>query len=293
MKNNLTKSKVWQIIGVAVLCAVCVLGAVLGVLFGMNHSSEDLNVSKDMSNQDNIVVETVQEQGIKLTSGVATTAADGTTTKAIKATVTPENTLRYDKLVWAISFKNADSAWAKGKNLSEYVTISVSEDSLTCTVTCKKAFSESIVVSVKDQLENASASAYVEYLKRVVDYRVTFSDEFGNEQYCDSSNEDTDWDTGVTAFNVYGSNTTRVPEYTVSWQFTFSEGTVEAESEISLRAGSLGQNATLQFDEQSEYGYSGIFEFSLRYNGNNVGNWCIRIIEPMRSISLSQSTITF
>lgn len=50
MNNRLTKSKVWQIIGVAVLCAVCVLTAVLGVVFGMNHSSEDLNVSKDMSN---------------------------------------------------------------------------------------------------------------------------------------------------------------------------------------------------------------------------------------------------
>ena len=67
MNNRLTKSKVWQIIGVAVLCAVCVLTAVLGVVFGMNHSSEDLNVSKDMSNQDNIVVETVHEEGIKLT----------------------------------------------------------------------------------------------------------------------------------------------------------------------------------------------------------------------------------
>lgn len=46
-----TKNKVWQIIGVAVLCALCVLGAVLGVVFGMNHSTEDLNVSMAISSE--------------------------------------------------------------------------------------------------------------------------------------------------------------------------------------------------------------------------------------------------
>ena len=56
MKENISKNKVWQIVGVSVLCAVLVLGAVLGVVFGMNHSSEDLNVSKDMSEQDGLVI---------------------------------------------------------------------------------------------------------------------------------------------------------------------------------------------------------------------------------------------
>ena len=75
MKNNLTKSKVWQIIGVSVLCAVLVLGAVLGVVFGMNHSSEDLNVSKDMASDiDNGVL---HDTTVRLLSGVATTASDG------------------------------------------------------------------------------------------------------------------------------------------------------------------------------------------------------------------------
>lgn len=50
MKTN-TKNKAWQIIGVAVLCALCVLGSILGVVFGMNHSTEPMNVTMAMSSE--------------------------------------------------------------------------------------------------------------------------------------------------------------------------------------------------------------------------------------------------
>lgn len=293
MKNNLTKSKVWQIIGVAVLCAVCVLTAVLGVVFGMNHSSEDLNVSKDMSNQDNIVVEPVQEQGIKLTSGVATTADDGTTTQTIKATVTPENVLQYDKLVWAISFKNADSAWAKGKNLSEYVTISVSEDSLTCTVTCKKAFSESVVINVKDRLESASASLVVDYYKRLVSYQVEILGDFGDSQILDSSNSH-----DSPAAVLFASRTTRVPGYSFRYILTFGDGTVENTTSfvLSSRNGdyTLVNGKNYEFDEQSEIGWEyDSYNVELSYGGTLLSSWSIELIPPLNSISLSQSTIIF
>ena len=172
MKNNLTKSKVWQIIGIAVLCAVCILTAVLGIVFGMNHSSEDLNVSKDMSEKpdDSVVIETTGEQGIKLTSGVATTAADGTVTKTITATVTPSNAT--DKSVdWSLSFKNSSSAWAMGKNLSDYVTIApISDGSLTATLTCKQAFAEQIIITCSSR-ENSvfQATATVDYERKIED----------------------------------------------------------------------------------------------------------------------------
>lgn len=107
------ENKVWQIIGVAVLCAVCVLTAVLGIVFGMNHSSEDLNVSKDMSDND-IVVNATEENGIMLTSGVATTAADGTKSKVLTATVTPSAASKLD-YTWSVAFKNSNSTWAKAE----------------------------------------------------------------------------------------------------------------------------------------------------------------------------------
>ena len=134
MKENISKNKVWQIVGVSVLCAVLVLGAVLGVVFGMNHSSEDLNVSKDMSEQDGLVISQEVSKGITLLSGVATTAADGTTTKTITATVEPAGANVRDPLSWEVAFKDPSSTWANGKNVSDYVTISVSADTLTCTV---------------------------------------------------------------------------------------------------------------------------------------------------------------
>ena len=142
MENKV--KKVWQILGVAVLCAVCVLGAVLGVLFGMNHSSEDLSVSKDMSNQDNLVVETVQEQGIRLMSGVATTAANGTVSKTLTAEITP-STVSNKKVNWSVAW-SSDAA-LKDKPISDYITVTPTADgALTATVTCKKAFRGSTAV---------------------------------------------------------------------------------------------------------------------------------------------------
>lgn len=164
MKENISKNKVWQIIGVAVLCAVCVLTAVLGVVFGMNHSSEDLNVSKDMSNQDNIVVETVHEEGIKLTSGVATAAADGTTTKTITAVVNPTNAV--SQLVeWSMRWKNDNSSWAKGKNIQDYISYS---GDATITLECKAPFGEQIIVRATSSADDTKyGECTLDYAKRL------------------------------------------------------------------------------------------------------------------------------
>lgn len=292
MKNNLTKSKVWQIIGVAVLCAVCVLGAVFGIVFGMNLSNVDSNNVADIPT-DPIVMEMTESKNISLMSGVATTADDGTVTKTVTATVTPANVVRYDKLVWEISFKNADSAWAKGKNLSEYVTISVSEDSLTCTVTCKKAFSESVVINVKDRLESASASLVVDYYKRLVSYQVEILNEFGDSQILDSSNSH-----DSPAAVLFASRTTRVPEYSFRYTLTFGDGTVENATSFVLSSRSwdttLVNGKDYQFDEQSEIDWEyDSYNVKLSYGGTLLSSWSIELIPPLNSISLSQSTITF
>ena len=140
MKNNLTKSRVWQIIGVAVLCAVCVLTAVLGVVFGMNHSSEDLNVSKEMASDiDNGVL---HDTTVRLLSGVATTASDGSVSQPITAVISPAdapNTM----VDWSVAWVDGDSR--ASENISDYITVTpISDGALTATVTCKKAFRGSI-----------------------------------------------------------------------------------------------------------------------------------------------------
>ena len=140
MKYNLTKSKVWQIIGVSVLCAVCVLTAVLGIVFGMNHSSEDLNVSKDMASDiDNGVL---HDTTVRLLSEVATTASDGSVSQTITAVITPADAP--NKAVdWSIAWADGDSR--ASENISNYITVTPASDgALTATVTCKKSFRGSV-----------------------------------------------------------------------------------------------------------------------------------------------------
>lgn len=140
MKENISKNKVWQIIGVAVLCAVCVLTAVLGIVFGMNHSSEDLNVSKDMASDiDNGVL---HDTMVRLLSGVATTASDGSVSQTITAVITPADAP--NKAVdWSIAWADGDSR--ASENISNYITvIPASDGALTATVTCKKSFRGSV-----------------------------------------------------------------------------------------------------------------------------------------------------
>lgn len=170
MKENISKNKVWQIVGVAVLCAVCVLTAVLGVVFGMNHSSEDLNVSKDMSEKpdDSVVIETTGEQGISLFTGTASASADGSTTRTLTAIIKPEDATN-KKVDWNIAFAQS-TGWANGKNISDYLTIVPSSDgALTATLTCKKAFGTQAIVTCSSR-EDASinVTAKIDYRKKVV-----------------------------------------------------------------------------------------------------------------------------
>lgn len=287
MKENISKNKVWQIVGVSVLCAVLVLGAVLGVVFGMNHSSEDLNVSKDMSEQDGLVISQEVSKGITLLSGVATTAADGTTTKTITATVEPAGANVHDPLSWEVAFKDLSSTWATGKNVSDYVTISVSSDTLTCTVTCKQAFGEQIVLNVSSKTKNASASANVDYVKRVTDFTFTVLSENGDSFDFNMQDAEQADEMGTSVGIVYGSATTHVPSYTFSWIFTYSTGTMEGDSYIETQSQKRFNNGEeLQFDEQSGLGTSGGFGFMLYYNGQSLSRITIDIIEPVRSISV-------
>lgn len=171
MKTNISKNKVLQIIGVAVLCAVCVLGAVLGVVFGMNHSSEDLNVSKDMSDRkpdDSFVMETQAEQGISLLMSNATTADDGTTSRVLTATITPDD-VTVKNVAWTCCWENSSADWAKDKDVSDYISVEPFEDDpLKATVVCKQTFGSRILIKVRTMDDsNLSATCKCDYIKRI------------------------------------------------------------------------------------------------------------------------------
>lgn len=255
MNNRLTKSKVWQIIGIAVLCAVCVLTTVLGVVFGMNHSSEDLNVSKDMSNQDNIVVSATEENGIMLTSGVATTAADGSTTRTLTAKLTPENAVGL-LLDWSVSFANPESDWAKGKSVSDYVTVTPASDGANVAqVTCKQPFAE--YVKVRATLRSDSevyAECSVDYVKKLQKIDVMFDRSalsiFGSDK------TDREYVLGTSSYFVYkmdSDTSTSGATGTISVDGTFSIGSYQYNRDSGSPQTDIPRCSLLKIEHSQDY----------------------------------------
>ena len=164
MKNNSSKYNIWQIVGVSVVCAVLVLGTVLGVVFGLRSSSE--GAITDLTPQDEFVVREQVSEGITLLSGVATTAADGSTTKTLTAKVNPADSLKTG-YSWTVAFVNPNSTWAKGKDVTQYVTVTESSSNeLQATVIFKKRFNEQIKVTITcDAKPAVTASATVDCYK--------------------------------------------------------------------------------------------------------------------------------
>lgn len=94
----------------------------------------------------------------------------------LTATVKPDNAT--DKTVdWSVSFVNASSSWANGKTVTDYVTITPTEDgSTTATVQCLKPFGAQIKITVTSRdNENAKAECTVDFQKRVTGATVSFS----------------------------------------------------------------------------------------------------------------------
>lgn len=94
------------------------------------------------------------------------TSSEGSVT--VTATITPSTALN-KKVDWSLQWKNPESTWAVGKNVTDYVTVTPESDgSLTATISCIKEFSEQIIVTVVSRAnEDASATCNVDYVKRL------------------------------------------------------------------------------------------------------------------------------
>ena len=83
----------------------------------------------------------------------------------LTATITPSNASNKG-VSWSATWKNPSSAWAKGKSVSDYLTISSS--GLTATIECLQDFGEQIIITVKsDSNSNASATCTVDYSQKL------------------------------------------------------------------------------------------------------------------------------
>lgn len=131
------------------------------------------------------------------TSAEPTNASEGI---KLKATVYPE-TADNKAVDWEVSFVNPSSAWASGKNVSDYVkAVPESDGAAVATVECLQAFGERIKITVTSRANPlAKAECVLDYARRILDTAIYFPKEdsylvgFGsNEVLIDMVNLDYD-----------------------------------------------------------------------------------------------------
>lgn len=295
---------------VIVMAGAIVLGVGFGV-YGKNtddwfkpkHEDSQGQQEQEENEDDPIPVEVIQANNISLLSSTATTAADGTTSKTLTATVDNEDAKRLP-YSWSVAFKNASSTWAKGKNISDYVTVEKSSASdLQATVTCKQAFGEQIIVTVSSDYGSASASCTVDYKKRVLHNKITFAcentaysfvltDELSGDDYGRESDD----------FVVASKTEEQMPQYTITIEVTFSDGTVTGEYHLTLKSGNssvytinsgtqVGFGA--QFMSMEGFDLNEMMDIDLVYDGKSVCYWTTSFCEPAKSLTLNNTSLVF
>ena len=106
-------------------------------------------------------------------------AANGVSEQAesaytLTATVEPDYA-DPQKFDWNVAFNNAASEWAKGKTVTDYVTVTPSEDgAATAVVACAQAFAEPITVTCAVRGYDLTATCSVDYRQKVEWFDVWF-----------------------------------------------------------------------------------------------------------------------
>jgi hypothetical protein len=173
MKNNLKK------ILTCVMLGVVMVGTSLFAAFTAVSCSKKKEASvaeQTMQTSDPMVISGANENGVSVMKtmlrsgeyedyGVAATAESA---YVLTATVTPSDAGN-QALDWSIAWVNANSAWAKGKTVTDYVTvIPATAGGRTATVSCLQAFGEQIKITVKSKADSSKfANCMVDYAQRV------------------------------------------------------------------------------------------------------------------------------
>lgn len=234
MANKSTyKTKINRLSGVLATLLAIVVAATILLCVGFGVYGSD--VSKWFKSQNNVeqnnisdptVINTVTENGIALTSGEAMVASDGTLSKKLTATVTPAN-VEDVALDWSIAFADADSEWANGKNVTDYVTLTPSEDTLSANISLVAPFGAQIVVRATLRSDaDLYAECTVDYLKRVEKIDIGFFNS-SSHVYFGSDTTDREYVFGQSSRLVYKmtSDTANGALGKIGLDITYSVGT--------------------------------------------------------------------
>lgn len=126
---------------------------------------------------DGAVMGEAEDSGIQLLSALLPREAyeannidpQADTAYRLTATVSPENA--DDKTVeWALAWKNGASSWAAGKSVTDYGTVtSTDESGATANFVCKQGFAEQMVITATSRdNKKAKGTLTVDYRKRLI-----------------------------------------------------------------------------------------------------------------------------
>lgn len=152
-------------------------------------------------------------------------------TLTITATVSPDNSADNTGLDWSMAFKNPSSAWATGKTLADYMTLTPSgtdaAGSKTVSVKCLKPFGEQIVITATSQDNpEVTASCTADFAQRVESATLKFGDLNVNL----GGDTNVKWELNPNGTGVGGATNVTMEKsdvYTLAEEFTY---TVKAES---------------------------------------------------------------
>ena len=249
--NNYNSGLGWKILSLF-LALIIVAGVITGVVFWQKGNIVFNPVEQEQPNDEEDDGGAVN--GIKLMSakispenydeyGISPMAE---TAYQLTATITPENAT--NKAVdWTIAFVNAESEWATGKTVTDYVTVTPTADgALTANVECLQAFGEQVRVTVTSR-DNTSvkANATVDYTEKLSAVKATF----GSTVLTNGMTKSFDLDASgqpaeVWTFDYTTSAHTIADEYTTTVKISFADGVSAVESAVGVEFTWAGETIT-------------------------------------------------
>ena len=164
----------------------------------------------------------------------------------LTATITPDNAT--NKAVdWTIAFVNAESEWATGKTVTDYVTVTPTADgALTANVECLQAFGEQVRVTVTSRDNTAvKATATVDYAQKLESVKATFGSTVLTDGMTKSFNLSASGQPAETwKFDYTTSAYTIADEYTTTVKIAFVRDIAALESAVGVEFTWAGETIT-------------------------------------------------
>lgn len=252
-RNN--SSKFWTgFLAVLLVLVIAGAAALVGVLSDGFKNWDKFKPDEEQTQEGGAIITEGESNGIKLMSakispesydeyGISPMAE---TAYQLTATITPENAT--NKAVdWTIAFVNAESEWATGKTVTDYVTVTPTSDgALTANVECLQAFGEQVRVTVTSRDNTAvKANATVDYTEKLSAVKATFGSTVLSNGMTKSFNLSASGQPAeVWTFDYTTSAHTIADEYTTTVKISFADGVSAVESAVGVEFTWAGETIT-------------------------------------------------